>query len=55
MESHCSKPLRYQLNVWGIIFSFNEAGEVIYRRDGKFARKMYYQTVASAVNRLQQR
>ncbi len=38
---HGGAPLRNQLNVWGAIFSFNEAGEVIYRKDGKLAGQMY--------------
>lgn len=34
-------PLKYQMNVWGARFTFNEAGEVYYDADGKLSGQMY--------------
>jgi hypothetical protein len=38
---HGGDPAKYQINVWGAQFTYNEAGEVFYVADGKLAGNMY--------------
>lgn len=38
---HGGDPAKYQINVWGAQFTYNEAGEVFYASDGQLAGNMY--------------
>ncbi len=38
---HGGDPTKYQINVWGGQFTYNEAGEVFYVPDGQLAGHMY--------------
>jgi hypothetical protein len=40
-KSQGGDPLKYQINVWGARFTYNEAGEVFLEADGKLAGNMY--------------
>ncbi|ANY85544.1 hypothetical protein BB934_45850 (plasmid) [Microvirga ossetica] len=40
-ERHGGDPLKYKINVWRAIFTYNDAGEVYYDHDGERVGTMY--------------
>ncbi|TGP86397.1 hypothetical protein EN866_24170 [Mesorhizobium sp. M2D.F.Ca.ET.223.01.1.1] len=40
-DRHGGDPANFKINIWGAMFTYNEAGEVYYDGDGQMAGNMY--------------